>query len=382
MCVYFFSSIDPVNGLTTFMSRKEGNFAVAVQLKEYRNGILLSTSILDLQILVFQCTPNAKPKFSQFKETHEVEAGEEICFIYTGTDSDPGDRVTIKAYGDMFTGANGFKGNKATFAERTATNTVGSQFCWKTDCDQARAKPYVFTIELLDDGCPSKFTNKNVSIIVKPFVSVVEFTGPLWVCRDQIYDYVAVKGKTGSTYNWTADGGQIISGQGTDKIKVKWGLGPNKLSVKEISKFGCPGTLYEKDISVYPAVPSPSFTGKDSVCLNNVERYTALDKNNVSNYKWFVSGGTILGNKDSKSIDVLWNVIGKGYLKLVHVSPDGCESDTFSITIDIIKLEFPNKATKQDLKRIEEKIIKEQKQDLNINSEKMNYMQNIRLQNV
>lgn len=336
-----YATIDSKNGLTTFMSKREGNFAVAVQVKEYRKGVLLSTSILDLQILVFKCDPNAKPKFTQFKESHEIEAGQELCFIYSGADSDPGDRITIKAIGDIFTGANGFKGTRATFAERSGTNTVGSQFCWNTDCDHAREEPYVFTIELIDDGCPPKFINKNVSIKVLPFISEVEITGSSPVCLGEEYEYVAIKGKPQSIFTWTVEGGIITSGFGTNTIKVIWTNGPGKLIVKETSRFACSGALKEKVVTMYPPVPSPIFTGKDSVCLYNVELYSAPAVNNISNYKWLIDGGSIVGNSDQRNIEVVWNRIGKGYLKLVQVSADGCESDTFNMDITTIKLNAP-----------------------------------------
>lgn len=336
-----FAKIDPTNGLTTYMSRKEGNFAVAVEVREYRAGVLLSISILDLQILVFKCDPNQKPEFSQFRENFEIEAGEELCFVFAGLDKDPGDEVTIKPYGDIFTGANGFTGTRATMSERTGVNSVGSQFCWDTDCDHARDEPYVITLELIDDGCPSKFTNKNVYIKVNPFVSIVRILGESPVCIGQEYTYTADRGKPNSIFNWEVDGGVIISGQGSDEIVVKWNSDPGNIRLNEVSEFGCSGNYVNKAISMYDPVPSPRFNGKDTVCIENEELYSAEVMPNIASYVWMVKGGSIIGPANTKDVRVFWNQMGDGEISLVQISEDGCSSDTLTVDVFVMDLSAP-----------------------------------------
>ncbi len=58
------ASIDAFNGLTTYLSRIAGRFAIAIEVTEWRNGVAISSVRLDLQILVINCSPNNKPDLS------------------------------------------------------------------------------------------------------------------------------------------------------------------------------------------------------------------------------------------------------------------------------------------------------------------------------
>ena len=42
-----------------------------------------------------------------------------------------------------------------------------SEFCWTPSCEQARDKPYVFTVIVEDDGCPPKNDKENIEIFVR-----------------------------------------------------------------------------------------------------------------------------------------------------------------------------------------------------------------------
>lgn len=62
----------------------------------------------------------------------------------------------------------------------------------------------------------------------------VTITGPESVCEDGTYVYSVVAGPAGTIYSWTATGGTIISGQGTNSITVDWnnsGAGDVSVSV-------------------------------------------------------------------------------------------------------------------------------------------------------
>ena len=62
-----YSSINASTGLTQYMAPATGNYVVAVEIKEYRNGNLIGVSRRDLQLLVINCPvnppPNLDPQF-------------------------------------------------------------------------------------------------------------------------------------------------------------------------------------------------------------------------------------------------------------------------------------------------------------------------------
>jgi gliding motility-associated-like protein len=322
------AKIDKLNGLTTYMSPLEGNFAVAVEIKEYRNNVLLSTTRLDLQILVIKCTPNKKPYFTNTFDSYDVNAGEQLCFSITGKDDDF-DKLTLKGIGDIFSGTNGFTGTRAKLQNASGTGTVTSTFCWTPDCEHARNEPYVFTVEILDDGCPSKFKNKNFYIYVKKFKSNVNIDGPVDVCANEKgVEYRALNGASGSSYSWEVDNGTIASGQGTDRIFVDWGnFTSGRVKVTEISATGCGEDIKVKDVVLYPAPPTPNISGKDTVCARSTEGYTVANIPGAT-YKWIVNGGNIIGPSNTSTVVIGWPSGGNGSLRVVMYSDKGCASDT------------------------------------------------------
>ena len=81
-----YTSINASTGLTTYYPPATGDYVVAVEIKEYRNGNLIGVTRRDLQLLVINCPPNPAPNIdpqagtTQFQFT--VEEGETLCFNF------------------------------------------------------------------------------------------------------------------------------------------------------------------------------------------------------------------------------------------------------------------------------------------------------------
>jgi hypothetical protein len=115
---------------------------VAIDVEEYRNGVMLSSTRLDLQVLIINCTPNNKPTISTPKKIYTVFEGDQLCFDVTSKDKD-NHNITLTGSGDLISGINGFTGSRATISPAFAKGTVTSQFCWKTDCSQGRYRRWL-----------------------------------------------------------------------------------------------------------------------------------------------------------------------------------------------------------------------------------------------
>lgn len=315
------AQIDRFNGLTTYMSRNTGRYAVALEVQEYRKGVLLSTTRLDLQILVINCRPNNKPRInSPASFTYTISPGKQWCLAISASDADVNDNLRLRGYGDMFTGANGFKGTLATLPDGFGKQSVSSTFCWKPDCEQARAEPYLFTVEVLDDGCPGKFINQNFVIYVKPFVSNVRINGPSAVCQESKGQRYSLSGQqSGTTFRWDIRGG-IITGSNTGtSVIVDWGSADTGyLSVTEFSPEGCPGKTFTLPVFLSKAPPAFSITGPDVVCLNGNERYSLSPlPAGVTATTWNADSGVVSGISNSGnpvSFFVSWKRAGAGKL--------------------------------------------------------------------
>lgn len=322
------TSIDASNGLTTFYAPNVGSYVVCVEVTEKRDGVVLSTIRMDLQILVLDCPPNKRPTIStNASKTITVEAGSTLCFDVNGSDAD-GDIVRLKGSGSILDGSNGFTGTRATFAEKAAVSNVTSEFCWKIDCDQFSDEPYIVSFEVGDNGCPPKFNYINVEIIVKPFVGTDQLEGPTEVCRYNTYLYLAKGGEITSTYEWEVTNGKIIGGIDGDIALIDWdGAITGQVRMREVSENGCFGEWVSLDVTIIESPPLPIISGKDTVCLNEIglAYNTTFTVNNT--YSWSL----INANFSTQNLNnITINTYGTPSftIKVTEVNEFGCASDT------------------------------------------------------
>ena len=329
-----YSSIDRFNGLTQYFTNITGNYIVAVEVAEYRNGILLSTVRLDLQIIFINCTPNRKPNISSDKgKSFTIEAGSKLCFNVISTDAD-NDNLKLTPSGDIFTGFNGWKGPKATLSSKTGKGNIISEFCWQTSCDQASPKPYQFAVTVVDDGCPGKFNSVNFTILVNPFNSKLGISGVIDPCQNTATTYQALFLAKNSTLEWEAIQGIILTGQGTNQIGIRWnGSGIGKVRCREISQYGCLGEWKDFIINIKTSPATPVIVGKDTVCINSTEIYK-IGSTLLQSF-WFVKSGNKISSSNS-DCNINWDVIGNHTLKVITVA-NGCFSDTGLLKVNVRK---------------------------------------------
>jgi len=335
------ADINRSNGLTTFYAPKAGSYVVGIEVAEYRNGILLSTVRLDMQILVLDCDPNNKPQARSSKGKYfEVEGGEQLCFNVEGFNSDvKPQEVTIFATGDILTGENGVIPPLAKMTTRTGTDYVLSEFCWTPSCEQARDETYLVAITARDNGCPPKQDHINIEIKVLKFIGSDKILGPNRACTGSAYPYTytANNPKTTSTFWWDVIGGKIDGAKNTKSINILWnGISQGRIRMVEISQFGCPGDTVELDVTLIPAPEIPLITGKDTVCLNTLNTTYSVPTTSGSTYFWLLPDGSTLNNTSGQAT-YDWTQLGTYTLKVVETNSDGCNSDTGLFEVNVRK---------------------------------------------
>jgi gliding motility-associated-like protein len=336
------STVDSENGLTTLLSREIGSFVIAIEVEEYRNGVLLSRVRLDMQILVLDCPPNKKPIASNDGGKYfEIEAGEQLCFKVRANDPDinPTQSVTIYGSGDILTGENGVDPPLATMLTRKARQSVETEFCWTPSCEQARDKPYLVTISAQDDGCPPKYDNYNIQIKVNKFIGSDEIFGPQKVCATSSYEYIfdAVKPKSGSTFWWGVTNGKIVGDSTKENVTVTFnGSGNAVIRMVEISQYGCPGDTVDYTVELIASPIMPIISGKDTVCLGETNVPYTTTPTTGSTYRWLLPDGTI-GVSTAGSMDYSWNQLGDFTLSVIETNKEGCRSDTGRFNINVRK---------------------------------------------
>jgi len=338
------ATINSANGLTKFLATAPGSYAVALEVIERRNGVELSRVRLELQILVVNCTPNNKPVIQGGdNQIYTIEAGANLCFDIVATDLD-NQNIKLSAYGDILSGTNGFTGTRASFTTKTGYKSVSSQFCWQTDCQHARTDPYLLTAEAIDDGCPSKFTNVNFLIYVKPFISDIDISGINQVCNNaQNQIYSSVNRQPSSKLTWSTSANGTINGSNTgSNLSVNWNGGTEgKIYVTEISQYNCFGSKDSFVVTLISAPPNVKISGKLDVCPNSLEDYVLSDVLAGHTVQWFVKGGAITFGKFGFVATINWGGKGTAEIKAVQYNQFGCASDTAKLIITIHKPDPP-----------------------------------------
>ncbi|MEO7990382.1 MAG: gliding motility-associated C-terminal domain-containing protein [Chryseolinea sp.] len=140
-------SINDVTGTITWDAPGAiGEYNIAFKIKEWRAGVLLSTTICDFQIVVSECQ-NLRPVLN-IPNTICVEA--ETIVEYNITGSDPENKtVKLEAVSDIFD----FDESPATYSPNPSVFSPSPgtlHFYWKTDCVHAREQFYQVNFKASD----------------------------------------------------------------------------------------------------------------------------------------------------------------------------------------------------------------------------------------
>ncbi|WP_168171967.1 YCF48-related protein [Algoriphagus sp. A40] len=149
----------------------------------------------------------------------------------------------------------------------------------------------------------------EVSVLGTPS-SNLQIEGDGTVCTDNTYTY-SLPSVEGTSYTWEVNGGELVKGQGTPEVEIKWSQkGIQQLSATPENRCGgVPAIL--KTITVNGAPESPlGISGESRVGLG--EQVYEIEELEGMNYRWSISGagGRILSGQGTGSVRVLWEIEG------------------------------------------------------------------------
>lgn len=133
-------SIDSQTGLLRIRPSQPGIYVMAISVKEYRNGVLLSENKRDIQIHVLNCLAPDPPPFISHNfgnlphngDTLFVNANQSFCYDVIVTDTGANPILQAFAANNAFGGA-GFIPPFATLSVSGSNPLIG-KVCWKPSC--------------------------------------------------------------------------------------------------------------------------------------------------------------------------------------------------------------------------------------------------------
>lgn len=153
-------TIDPQTGIVEGIPDQIGFYAMAVTVREFRNGVQIGLVRREIEFTVIPCASNTSPDLDPeiiipTSNQITIYAGDTLCFTVSAGDAD-GDSVFLKATGDIFaqSASTQLDPPYASWTDVSGIDSIGSQFCWYTSCSQRSDSLLRLTIEVSDNGCP------------------------------------------------------------------------------------------------------------------------------------------------------------------------------------------------------------------------------------
>lgn len=139
-------------------------------------------------------------------------------------------------------------------------------------------------------------------------------------------------------YQWSVTGGTIISGAGTNCIKVKWNANysvPTTVTLQSCPSASCPGSSTIQVPVLYPNLP---ITGPSNLCLGSSGSFS-LPHLPGTFYKWTVTGGSYTFNEQNRNVSLVnisFTMFGTYQVKCEYNNPlagcNGADSVLVSVT--------------------------------------------------
>ncbi|MBM2815464.1 MAG: photosystem stability/assembly factor-like protein [Ignavibacteria bacterium] len=161
------------------------------------------------------------------------------------------------------------------------------------------------------------------------------------VCEGNSIIYTTTP-KQGISNLWTATGGTIISSSIGTSVYVTWGkAGGGILQLLQTLDSNGNKDSVTLNVTINP-LPTPVISGNQNVQLNDFSVFREAKPDIKLDYKWFVTGGTILGKTDADSVIIQWKSVGNAAIKLIenYFNTSCKDSVTLNIVITGVGYEY------------------------------------------
>lgn len=328
--------IDENTGILKMFIPNGGKYVIAVEIEEYRNGVLIGRTRRDIQLIVLNCPPNPAPKRlvnanTGLQTRFDVFEGEDVSFLFTFEDNN---QMKFRYSGEVF--QPGFP-NPATFQNTADGTRIEPRFNWKPSCGSAREQPYVVTMTLEDEGCPPKESVFNILIYVNPVVTPDPINGPNTVCAENETYIYSINNPQNQTLTWTVVGGDVVRSD-NQSIEIRWRSNRPvyEIRVRATSGEGCEGELVTFPIlKVVPPLVKPEILGPRIICFNDEYDYRIGNPVINTTYNWLVTNAETRSATNQNNVKIFSNSEQTIQLGVYGVSEEGCFSDTTFIEVEI-----------------------------------------------
>lgn len=184
------------------------------------------------------------------------------------------------------------------------------------------------TETIASTGCSATSTINPIVINPLPNASI---NGNATVCQNQVVNYFTLS--SGSQYQWSATGGSVELGQGTNSVQIRWtSTGAGTVSLTERNTTTNCSNSSIRQIQVNPA-PTPVISGSTIACTGQDFSYSAGQPS--SSVQWVVNGGVVTNGQNTNAVTIRWSAPGVGSIRVTETNTVGCsaQSDVFAVNV-------------------------------------------------
>lgn len=309
---------------------------VVYRVEEYRNGVLVGTSMREMTFVVLNTCNNAAPAPGNISSLTngtltgptQIQAckGANGNLSFNFTASDPNnDNITI-TYSGLPSGAT---------VSVNGNNTTAPQFNFSWNISAVNYGNYTFYVTMTDNGCPLASTQTYAyTISISGFGPLPNF-GALSGCinENNAIAWVHPGTNVSYSYTWTNSSSQTVhqfTGTNGDTVKT---LAPGVYNVHMITATGC-------DSTIQITVPTPnyhaSFNSDTVTCLQKSTSFQNTSTNNFASWDWdFGDGNTSTSQNPSHA----FTQIGNYTIRLIGHTANGChDTSTGNIRVTEVVL--------------------------------------------
>ncbi len=218
-------------------------------------------------------------------------------------------------------------------------NPFSAQAIFKAPLQMVYPRSIPLTLRVTDGNCWVNFDKTTVTVLPRSDISDIDGSWSVCPFVEEV-DYWTDANEY--DIKWLVNGGEIVSNQANDSIKINWGETSSSSSISAfvINEYGC-----ASDTSVFPVrinveLITETPKGPDKLCLAKGKDVTyQIGNTNGSVYNWIIDNGKILTGQGTNKISVSWRKAGIHNVfveEISHTIDTICYGESKPLIVEII----------------------------------------------
>ena len=326
-------TINSSTGALSFTPTAQQVGVLCVNVREYRNGVLIGQVNRDMQFTVIACSNvppiasgvNGTPSSVPTNYSTSACANSDFCFTINGSDINT-NNVTM-SWNNEIPGA--------TFVvTNNGTTSPTAEFCWNPSI--ADIGQNVFTVNVVDNACPVVGSGTYTFIInVTPSPNTLTVSPNTGVCTGESAILTASSSPTATSYNWSpsatlsaSSGASVTASPIINTTYTVQASFPDGCDLQEIVTVN---VFPDPIISVTPATIN--------VCSGGAAQLTAVTTLSGQTFQWFnpsmgsLGSGTVSGTSSNILITAPTTPGSYNYTVRVTNPITGCRDERSAVVV-------------------------------------------------